>query len=447
MTNEKRLLKVFICHASADKLKVHELYAYLRRRGIQPWLDTKNLLPGQTWQVEILRALETSDAIIICLSKGSVDKEGYVQKEIKFALDKALEIPEGHIFLIPARLEECDIPRSLSSYHWVDLFDESSYKKLMKSLRLRAAQFQTSNLQTPKADESSSGLSEKLKENIPVQIKGDILGNEKAIQTPVIQPAIIAPQEMPVTRAKVEPRKSDPIQNQQQKEPNQPVSESKVTCLLRVAIAMFVIFSIIMIKFAPLFVQTPQPTPILTNTSPILTLTPDSTDTPFPTPSLTMTPSQTPTMQVCPYQRATDDGTIVALIQAETVAAQQKDMVILQDIFDPEAIFYDYAFKPVKIWQGVEARYPQDLFIWVDFKDGKHFDILPAWPGISGDTATYTSGSEVTYKIGSGPWTHQINGSAKSTKYGSEHWILKKNPNGCWVITQMEFNAGLIKFP
>jgi len=30
-----------------------------------------------------------------------VDKEGYVQKEIKFALDKALEMPEGRIFLIP----------------------------------------------------------------------------------------------------------------------------------------------------------------------------------------------------------------------------------------------------------------------------------------------------------------------------------------------------------
>jgi len=140
MPNEKRPLKVFLCHAHADKDKARELYRFLKRRGLQPWLDAEDLLPGQNRQVEIPRALEGSDAIIILLSKTSVDKEGYVQKEIKFALDKALEMPEGRIFIIPARLEECDVPRSLSTYQWVDLFDEGGYDKLMKSLRLRAEQ-------------------------------------------------------------------------------------------------------------------------------------------------------------------------------------------------------------------------------------------------------------------------------------------------------------------
>src|SRR5512141_591653 len=146
MTNENRPLKVFLCHAHDDKSKARELYRYLKRRGLQPWLDAEDLLPGQNWQVEIPKALETSDAIIICLSKGSVDKEGYVQKEIKFALDKALEMPEGRIFLIPARLEECDVPRSLSSYHWVDLFDEGGREKLMKSLKVQAVQLDRINV-------------------------------------------------------------------------------------------------------------------------------------------------------------------------------------------------------------------------------------------------------------------------------------------------------------
>jgi len=53
MTDDKRPLKVFLCHimpvgyASADKPKVRELYRYLKRRGIQPWLDAEDLLPGQ----------------------------------------------------------------------------------------------------------------------------------------------------------------------------------------------------------------------------------------------------------------------------------------------------------------------------------------------------------------------------------------------------------------
>ncbi len=104
-----RPLKVFLCHASADKPAVRKLYRYLKERKMDPWLDAENLLPGQNWQVEIPKALQSSDVIIICLSNRSVDKEGYVQKEIKFALDKALEMPEGRIFLIPARLEDCNL--------------------------------------------------------------------------------------------------------------------------------------------------------------------------------------------------------------------------------------------------------------------------------------------------------------------------------------------------
>jgi formylglycine-generating enzyme required for sulfatase activity len=140
MPEEKPPLKVFLCHASTDKSKVKEYHRALKRRGFQPWLDEIDLLPGQDWQFEIPRAIETSDAIIIFLSNESVDKAGYVQKEIKFALDKALEMPEGRIFIIPARLESCDVPASLKKYQWVDLFARGGREKLMNVLELLADQ-------------------------------------------------------------------------------------------------------------------------------------------------------------------------------------------------------------------------------------------------------------------------------------------------------------------
>lgn len=152
MPEAKRPLKVFLCHASADKPKVRELYRYLKKRGIQPWLDVEDLLPGQNWQVEIPKAIEESDAILICLSKASIDKEGYVQKEIRFALDKALELPEGRIFIIPARLDECEVPRALSTYHWVNLFEQDGYSRLMKSLKMRASQLQRTTIELLKSD-------------------------------------------------------------------------------------------------------------------------------------------------------------------------------------------------------------------------------------------------------------------------------------------------------
>jgi hypothetical protein len=133
-------LKVFLCHSSGDKTEVNNLYNLLVQRGADSWLDSEKLLPGQDWNLEINKALDASDVILLCLSRKSVDKEGYVQKEIRIALDRALEMPEGRIFLIPARLEECELPYKIRNYQWVDLFAADGMEKLMKSLNLRASQ-------------------------------------------------------------------------------------------------------------------------------------------------------------------------------------------------------------------------------------------------------------------------------------------------------------------
>jgi len=134
-----RPLRVFLCHASQDKPAVRKLHRYLKQRGVQPWLDELDLLPGENWEVEIPKALFSSDVILVCLSKNSVDKEGYVQKEISFALDKALEKPEGTIFVVPVKLEDCDVPKRLNRFQWVDLFRQDGYKRLMLGLQKRAS--------------------------------------------------------------------------------------------------------------------------------------------------------------------------------------------------------------------------------------------------------------------------------------------------------------------
>ncbi|MFN8434176.1 MAG: TIR domain-containing protein [Anaerolineales bacterium] len=152
-------LKVFLCHARDDKLKTRELYRYLRKRGIQPWLDAEDLFGGQDWRVEIPKAIKASDAIIICLSKNSINKEGFVQAEITFALEKALEIPQGRIFIIPVRFEDCEVPDNLERFHWVDLFEDDGFPKLMRSLKTRAGQLERATVQVPQLDESSPNLS------------------------------------------------------------------------------------------------------------------------------------------------------------------------------------------------------------------------------------------------------------------------------------------------
>lgn len=133
-----RKLRIFLCHSSEDKPSVRKLYEKLTMDGFDAWLDEEKLLPGQNWDLEIKKAVRETDIVIICLSKKSISKEGYIQKEIRIALDIADEKPEGAIFLIPARLEVCDVPSRLSMWQWVDIFKERGYEKLLRSLQVRS---------------------------------------------------------------------------------------------------------------------------------------------------------------------------------------------------------------------------------------------------------------------------------------------------------------------
>lgn len=135
-----RPLRVFLCHSSADKPTVRQLYHQLRIDGIDPWLDEEKLLPGQEWRLEISNAVRDSDIVIVCLSCNSVSKAGYVNKEIKMALDVAEEQPEGAIFLIPLRLEESDVPERLRRWHWVDYFEPKGFERLILALKTRATE-------------------------------------------------------------------------------------------------------------------------------------------------------------------------------------------------------------------------------------------------------------------------------------------------------------------
>jgi hypothetical protein len=79
-------------------------------------------------------------------------------------LDKALEMPEGRIFLIPVKFEECEVPFTLSRYQWVDLTIESGYAKMMKALKFRASQLERSTVEISKKDVEEENLAREKKE-------------------------------------------------------------------------------------------------------------------------------------------------------------------------------------------------------------------------------------------------------------------------------------------
>lgn len=139
---ESQPLRAFLCHSSGDKPVVRDLYRKLKADAVIPWLDEENILPGQDWDQEINKAVRNSHVVIVCLSSSSVSKEGYVQREIKVVLAVADEKPEGTIFLVPLKLEECEVPEKLRRYQWAKLFEERGYEKLLQALRARASQLE-----------------------------------------------------------------------------------------------------------------------------------------------------------------------------------------------------------------------------------------------------------------------------------------------------------------
>ena len=137
MKSSTQKANIFLIHAHCDKEIVHKLYTRIIRDGISVWLDTEQLQPGQDWQNEIRNALFRSDVVIVCLSRGFNKQQGYRHEELKLALEKANFIPDNDVFIIPVRLEECDMPASLRHLHRVDLFKPGGYKRLIQTLKCK----------------------------------------------------------------------------------------------------------------------------------------------------------------------------------------------------------------------------------------------------------------------------------------------------------------------
>jgi len=138
MAETKENLKVFLCHASENKPIVRALYEDLVAAGYEPWFDSEVLLPGMDWDREIKLGLEASDAVIVCVSSVLVDKEGYIQKELRFAQDFQSQKPPGTIFLIPLRLDDCKLPYELRDIQWGEYSTPDGFERLVRSLNKRA---------------------------------------------------------------------------------------------------------------------------------------------------------------------------------------------------------------------------------------------------------------------------------------------------------------------
>jgi hypothetical protein len=127
---------VFISYAKEDAAQAKGVYKALKANGFNPWRDKEKILPGEEWDPKIKRSLKQSDFLLVCLSNISVEKRGYIQREIRIALDLAQEFPPSSIFLIPVRFDECEVPDELARYQYFDWYSADGPDDLIRAIAI-----------------------------------------------------------------------------------------------------------------------------------------------------------------------------------------------------------------------------------------------------------------------------------------------------------------------
>lgn len=132
----------FISYASEDAVAARDIYNQLEKSDMQPWLDERDIPLGTEWDERIRRAIRDAHIVLVLISRNSIEKIGYFQKEVAFALERAREQPELDPFILPVKLEDVPVPPLLAKWQWVNWYEERGKDRPMDSLRSLALKHQ-----------------------------------------------------------------------------------------------------------------------------------------------------------------------------------------------------------------------------------------------------------------------------------------------------------------
>ncbi len=119
---------VFVSYGFEDEERVEKLHRRLKDLEFDVVKAKEGFpLPGQDWKNTILKAIRNSDFVLVCLSKASISKTGFFQREIREALEQQRYLPAGSVYIIPVLLDEIDLPllpEELRSIHCAKLYED-----------------------------------------------------------------------------------------------------------------------------------------------------------------------------------------------------------------------------------------------------------------------------------------------------------------------------------
>jgi hypothetical protein len=119
---------VFVSYSSKDKTIADTIVAAMENSHIRCWVAPRDVKPGEDWANAITNAIQGSKVFLVIFS-GNSNKSQRVLDEINFAISQELTI-------LPFRIENLEpdgaMRLHLSSRHWLDAYDPSWEKHLLK---------------------------------------------------------------------------------------------------------------------------------------------------------------------------------------------------------------------------------------------------------------------------------------------------------------------------
>ena len=142
---------IFFSYSRADQKFVLELAKKLRGIGADIWIDQLDIEAGRNWDKSVERALESSDSVLVVMSKTSVESVN-VMDEVSIAIEEGKNV-------IPLLYEECKRPFRLKRRHYVDFTadKDQAFEKLVETLKLNKENEKTGIVDVASSEQKETG--------------------------------------------------------------------------------------------------------------------------------------------------------------------------------------------------------------------------------------------------------------------------------------------------
>src|SRR3954469_7239886 len=132
ISDESRVSRpVFISYATADRKEALAVCKAIERRGLDCWISTRDVQPGENYQEAIVRSLRGSRAMVLVFSEAANNSDE-IKKELSLA-------SRYHVPVMALRIEDVEpsdaFAYELSTRQWIDAF--KGWEKSIDALAAR----------------------------------------------------------------------------------------------------------------------------------------------------------------------------------------------------------------------------------------------------------------------------------------------------------------------